>query len=118
VLFDQVGKNLYQWHGTTFRRATLVGLRELALNLRLAERFHEVRATEENDLASLFAFAPPHPGGTPRGFSPFSRPHATPSPSSAGSGPSPSPAERQTSLGVACQKFLMLFLVNPEVTLL
>jgi len=108
-----VGKNLYQWHGTTYRQATLLGLQQLALNLKLIDRFNEVKLLEETHPTGPFSLSPQTPHGFSSGGSPFTPTYA--SPCSTGSGPSLSPAERQTSLGVACQKFLMLFLIAPEV---
>ena len=112
--YFQVGKNLYQWHGTTHWLTTLAGLRQLALRFNMLERYNEVKTLEENDPAGCgnYSVSPPIGGGTPKGISPFT---PTYSPCSSSSGPSPSPAERKTSLGFACQKFLMLFLIAPEV---
>jgi hypothetical protein len=108
-----VGKNLYQWHGTTHWIATLAGLRQLAIKFNMLERYNEVKHLEESDPGyGSYSVSPPMGGGTPKGVSPFT---PTYSPCSSSSGPSPSPAERKTSLGFACQKFLMLFLIAPEV---
>ena len=110
-----MGKNLYQWHGIAHRIPTLAWLRQLALKLKMLERYNEVKILEEsseNLYASSPEFLSPNGCGTPNGISPL-----TPSlsPCSSSGGPSPSPIERKTSLGVACQKFLMLFLIAPEV---
>ena len=82
----------------------------------MLERFNEVKALEEsceNFYGNSQEFLSPNSGcGTPNGISPFS---PSLSPGSSNGGPSPSPIERKTSLGVACQKFLMLFLIAPEV---
>ena len=84
----------------------------------MLERFNEVKALEEsceNFYGSTPEFLSPNNSGcgTPNGInSPFS---PSLSPTSSSGGPSPSPIERKTSLGVACQKFLMLFLIAPEV---
>lgn len=85
----------------------------------MLERYNEVKVLEESS-ENLYASSPEFlsPNGcgtpvfTPNGISPL-----TPSlsPASSSGGPSPSPIERKTSLGVACQKFLMLFLIAPEV---
>ena len=114
-----MGKNLYQWHGVAHRTPTLAWLRQLALKLKMLERYNEVKVLEESS-ENLYASSPEFlsPNGcgtpvfTPNGISPL-----TPSlsPASSSGGPSPSPIERKTSLGVACQKFLMLFLIAPEV---
>jgi len=106
---------LYQWHGIAHRIPTLAWLRQLALKLKMLERYNEVKILEEsseNLYASSPEFLSPNGCGTPNGISPL-----TPSlsPCSSSGGPSPSPIERKTSLGVACQKFLMLFLIAPEV---
>merc|ERR1712038_1393153 len=83
----------------------------------MLERFNEVKALEEsceNFYGSTPEFLSPNNSGcgTPNGInSPFS---PSLSPTSSSGGPSPSPIERKTSLGVACQKFLMLFLIAPE----
>jgi len=83
--------------------------------LKLLDRINEVKDMEENELSSnIVSFTPPNSNITPKGFSPFTPTYSSPA-SSLSSGPSPSPAERQTSLGVACQKFLMLFLIIKEV---
>merc|ERR1719195_335383 len=113
----KVGKNLYQWHGIAHRVPTLAWLRQLAFKLKMLERFNEVKALEEsceNFYGSTPEFLSPNNSGcgTPNGInSPFS---PSLSPTSSTGGPSPSPVERKTSLGVACQKFLMLFLIAPE----
>ena len=79
----------------------------------MLERYNEVKNMEENDPGcGNYSMTPPMGCGTPKGISPFT---PTYSPCSSSSGPSPSPAERKTSLGFACQKFLMLFLIAPEV---
>ena len=106
---------MYQWHGIAHRIPTLAWLRQLALKLKMLERYNEVKILEEsseNLYASSPEFLSPNGCGTPNGISPL-----TPSlsPCSSSGGPSPSPIERKTSLGVACQKFLMLFLIAPEV---
>merc|ERR1711988_1053399 len=115
-MMTKVGKNLYQWHGITHRIPPLAWLRQLALKLKMLERYNEVKALEEsseNFYGSSPGFLSPNSNcGTPiNGISPL-----TPSlsPTSSTGGPSPSPIERKTSLGVACQKFLMLFLIAPE----
>jgi len=116
-MMTKVGKNLYQWHGIAHRNATLAWLRQLALKLKMLERYNEVKVLEESSEnfygSSSGGFMSPNGGfGTPNnGASPFS---PSLSPSSSTGGPSPSPIERKTSLGVACQKFLMLFLIAPE----
>ena len=112
-MMTKVGKNLYQWHGIAHRIPTLAWLKQLALKLKMLERFNEVKLLEEssenfyqNDSMNFVS-----PCGTPvSGISPFS-------PSLSPTSCSPSPIERKTSLGVACQKFLMLFLIAPEVSL-
>ena len=84
----------------------------------MLERFNEVKTLEEsceNFYANSPEFLSPNGCGTPNGISPFS---PSLSPTSSSGGPSPSPIERKTSLGVACQKFLMLFLIAPEVCIL
>ena len=81
----------------------------------MLERYNEVKILEEsseNLYGSSPEFLSPNGCGTPNGISPFS---PSLSPTSSSGGPSPSPIERKTSLGVACQKFLMLFLIAPEV---
>ena len=109
---------MYQWHGIAHRVPTLAWLRQLAFKLKMLERFNEVKALEEsceNFYGSTPEFLSPNNSGcgTPNGInSPFS---PSLSPTSSSGGPSPSPIERKTSLGVACQKFLMLFLIAPEV---
>ena len=95
---------------------TLAGLRQLALKFNMLDRYNEVKNMEENDPGcGSYSVTPPISCGTPKGISPFT---PTYSPCSSSSGPSPSPAERKTSLGFACQKFLMLFLIAPEVNFL
>ena len=101
----------------THRIPTLAWLRQLALKLKMLERYNEVKVleeTSENFYGSSPGFLSPNSNcGTPvNGISPFS---PSLSPTSSSGGPSPSPIERKTSLGVACQKFLMLFLIAPEV---
>jgi hypothetical protein len=82
----------------------------------MLERYNDVKTMEENDTGcGGYSISPPMGGGTPKGISPFT---PTYSPCSTSSGPSPSPAERKTSLGFACQKFLMLFLIAPEVCII
>ena len=106
---------MYQWHGIAHRIPTLAWLRQLALKLKMLERYNEVKILEEsseNFFGSSPEFLSPNGCGTPNGISPFS---PSLSPTSSSGGPSPSPIERKTSLGVACQKFLMLFLIAPEV---
>ena len=119
--YFQVGKNLYQWHGITHRIPTLAWLKQLALKLKMLERYNEVKILEESSenfygSSQGSEFLSPNSNcGTPiNGISPFS---PSLSPTSSSGGPSPSPIERKTSLGVACQKFLMLFLIAPEVRL-
>ena len=88
----------------------------------MLERYNEVKILEEssenfygNSQGSEF-LSPNSNCGTPiNGISPFS---PSLSPTSSSGGPSPSPIERKTSLGVACQKFLMLFLIAPEVRII
>ena len=102
----------------THRIPTLAWLRQLALKLKMLERYNEVKVLEETSEnfygSSPSGFLSPNSNcGTPvNGISPFS---PSLSPTSSSGGPSPSPIERKTSLGVACQKFLMLFLIAPEV---
>ena len=133
----QIGKNLYQWHGKEHRLATLAWLRDLATKLNLIERYYEAKQHCEQEAENLASNLPaPASGGfssprlilqSPAGHgdvlnspagSAFSTSYSScgtsPASSSTG-GPSPSPIERKTSLGVACQKFLMLFLIAPEV---
>ena len=135
----QIGKNLYQWHGKEHRLATLAWLRDLATKLNLIERYYEAKQHCEQEAENLASNLPaPASGGfssprlilqSPAGHgdvlnspagSAFSTSYSScgtsPASSSTG-GPSPSPIERKTSLGVACQKFLMLFLIAPEVSL-
>ena len=116
----QIGKNLYQWHGSTHRLMTLAWLRQLALKLSLLERYNEAKQHCED--AENYGFLSPcstnnSPAGSRGLLSPFSPTYSSTgtSPASSTGGPSPSPIERKTSLGVACQKFLMLFLIAPEV---
>ena len=120
--YFQVGKNLYQWHGITHRIPTLAWLKQLALKLKMLERYNEVKILEESSenfygSSQGSEFLSPNSNcGTPiNGISPFS---PSLSPTSSSGGPSPSPIERKTSLGVACQKFLMLFLIAPEVRII
>merc|ERR550532_1390460 len=117
-MMTKVGKNLYQWHGITHRIPTLAWLKQLALKLKMLERYNEVKILEESSenfygSSQGSEFLSPNSNcGTPiNGISPFS---PSLSPTSSTGGPSPSPVERKTSLGVACQKFVMLFLIAPE----
>ena len=100
---------------------TLAWLRQLALKLSLLERYNEAKQLSEE--TENFGFLSPcsntnSPAGSRGLLSPFSPTYSSTgtSPASSTGGPSPSPIERKTSLGVACQKFLMLFLIAPEVT--
>ena len=113
---------MYQWHGITHRIPTLAWLKQLALKLKMLERYNEVKILEESSenfygSSQGSEFLSPNSNcGTPiNGISPFS---PSLSPTSSSGGPSPSPIERKTSLGVACQKFLMLFLIAPEVRII
>ena len=114
----QIGKNLYQWHGTTHQTMTLAWLRHLGLKLNMLQRYNDVRQMESNTDENAYMISPCSDRDILR-RSPLSVSSAsssfTASPASSCS-PSPSPVERKTSLGVACQKFLMLFLVLPEVS--
>ena len=99
---------------------TLAWLRQLALKLSLLERYNEAKQLSEE--TENFGFLSPcsttnSPAGSRGLLSPFSPTYSSTgtSPASSTGGPSPSPIERKTSLGVACQKFLMLFLIAPEV---
>ena len=99
---------------------TLAWLRQLALKLSLLERYNEAKQYCEE--AENYGFLSPcsigaSPAGSKGMLSPFSPTYSSTgtSPASSTGGPSPSPIERKTSLGVACQKFLMLFLIAPEV---
>jgi len=118
-MMTKIGKNLYQWHGSTHRLMTLAWLRQLALKLSLLERYNEAKQHCED--AENYGFLSPcstnnSPAGSRGLLSPFSPTYSSTgtSPASSTGGPSPSPIERKTSLGVACQKFLMLFLIAPE----
>ena len=100
---------------------TLAWLRQLALKLSLLERYNEAKQLSEE--TENFGFLSPcsttnSPAGSRGLLSPFSPTYSSTgtSPASSTGGPSPSPIERKTSLGVACQKFLMLFLIAPEVS--
>lgn len=127
-----MGKNLYQWHGITHQIMTLAWLRQLAQKLDMLQRYHDVKrleAAEEDSM--LYGGSPAAAASTTIGCSPRERDlkrspqltSATPTSinssfsSCSSQSPSPSPIERKTSLGVACQKFLMLFLIAPEVNL-
>ena len=99
---------------------TLAWLRQLALKLSLLERYNEAKQLCEE--TENFGFLSPcsntnSPAASIGLLSPFSPTYSSTgtSPASSTGGPSPSPIERKTSLGVACQKFLMLFLIAPEV---
>ena len=99
---------------------TLAWLRQLALKLSLLERYNEAKQLCEE--TENFGFLSPcsntnSPAASRGLLSPFSPTYSSTgtSPASSTGGPSPSPIERKTSLGVACQKFLMLFLIAPEV---
>ena len=100
---------------------TLAWLRQLALKLSLLERYNEAKQLCEE--TENFGFLSPcsntnSPAASRGLLSPFSPTYSSTgtSPASSTGGPSPSPIERKTSLGVACQKFLMLFLIAPEVS--
>jgi len=118
-MMTKIGKNLYQWHGSTHRLMTLAWLRQLALKLSLLERYLEAKQHCE-EVENYGFLSPGSTNNSPadsRGLlSPFSPTYSSTgtSPASSTGGPSPSPIERKTSLGVACQKFLMLFLIAPE----
>ena len=126
-MMTKIGKNLYQWHGKEHRLATLAWLREVAVKLNMIESYYEAKLhceeTENNALMTCFSSPRQMSCGSPASsclspFSAYSSTGTSPA-SSCGGGPSPSPVvERKTSLGVACQKFLMLFLIAPEVSCL
>ncbi len=98
---------------------TLAWLKQLALKLNMEQRYLDVRAIElesggsinddDDEASNLLKRSPLSLSSTTSAASISASP-------ATGATPSPSPAmERKTSLGVACQKFLMLFLAVPEV---
>eukprot|EP00095_Tigriopus_kingsejongensis_P010782 maker-scaffold304_size215464-snap-gene-0.11 protein:Tk10782 transcript:maker-scaffold304_size215464-snap-gene-0.11-mRNA-1 annotation:"transcription factor e2f8" len=116
-MMTKVGKNLYQWHGIHHQRMTLAWLRQLAEKLNMAQRYKEVKDLESNEqLTHMMHYSPRNERDlkrSPLNYSPANSSFSSISSASSMS-PSPSPVERKTSLGVACQKFLMLFLIAPE----
>ena len=126
----QVGKNLYQWHGITHQTMTLAWLRQLAVKLNMTQRYTDVKNQELSEERSHASTSATSSSGYPNFISPryerdlkrsplsanssFSSALSSPASSCCSASPSPSPVERKTSLGVACQKFLMLFLIAPE----
>eukprot|EP00096_Caligus_rogercresseyi_P012818 TRINITY_DN5494_c0_g1_i1.p1 TRINITY_DN5494_c0_g1~~TRINITY_DN5494_c0_g1_i1.p1 ORF type:complete len:596 (+),score=213.79 TRINITY_DN5494_c0_g1_i1:55-1842(+) len=116
-MMTKVGKNLYKWHGKTHEKLTLAWLKELGHKLKMEEKYEEVLASESDEsilnIISPMRLAAASRRETDSNMSSASSAYyATPS-SSDVSPMTPSPLERKTSLGVACQKFLMLFLVAP-----
>ncbi len=128
-MMTKVGKNLYQWHGTTHQTMTLAWLRHHAQKLDMLQRYHDVKRLEAAEAEENLLYGGSGTalllGNSPRERDLKRSPQLTPgsinssfsSCSSSGASPSPSPIERKTSLGVACQKFLMLFLIAPEVSI-
>ncbi|TRY73110.1 hypothetical protein TCAL_05555 [Tigriopus californicus] len=115
-MMTKIGKNLYQWHGVHHQCMTLAWLKQLAEKLNMGQRYREVKELESNENAPFVHFSPRNERDlkrSPLSYSPANSSFSSISSASSMS-PSPSPIERKTSLGVACQKFLMLFLIAHE----
>lgn len=92
----------------------------MAHKLNMKKRYSDVKLLEEKDDIDMIIDcdlkrSPLSSAGSTPNRSICGTPMTISTPSSTTSSPLPSPVERKTSLGAACQKFLMLFLVVPEV---
>lgn len=99
---SKAGKNRYLWHGQTYLPGTLARLKSLAVKLGLREQIHDIqqinRAYTTNFIDGSPCFA----------NSMYQSPNVADSLTDCN-------AKEDKSLGVMCQKFVMLFLVSLKV---
>ncbi|XP_012260402.2 transcription factor E2F8-like [Athalia rosae] len=97
---SKAGKNRYLWHGQSNLPSTLARLKSLAITLGLREQIQEIQQQNNAYTADYF-------DGSPYFIAPVAQ-----SPNIDASFTDINNAKEDKSLGVMCQKFIMLFLVS------